>query len=71
MLRYHGVCVYAVCVHARACTLSGVPLCATLWTVAHQAFLSMEFSRQGYWSGFPFPPSGMEPASSASPALTG
>ena len=48
MLRYHGVCVYTVCVHARACALSGVQLCATLWTVAHQAFLSMEFSRQGY-----------------------
>ena len=28
----------------------------TPWTVAHQAPLSMEFSRQEYWSGFPFPP---------------
>ena len=27
--------------------------CATLWTVAHQASLSMAFSRQEYWSGFP------------------
>ena len=27
----------------------------TPWTVAHQAPLSMEFSRQEYWSGFPFP----------------
>ena len=25
------------------------------WAVAHQAPLSMEFSRQGYWSGLPFP----------------
>ena len=25
------------------------------WTVAHQACLSMEFSRQEYWSGLPFP----------------
>ena len=24
------------------------------WTVAHQAPLSMEFSRQEYWSGYPF-----------------
>ena len=24
------------------------------WTVARQAPLSMEFSRQGYWSGLPF-----------------
>ena len=28
---------------------------ATPWTVAHQAPLSMKFSRQGYWSGLPFP----------------
>ena len=28
---------------------------ATLWTVAGQAPLSMEFSRQEYWSEFPFP----------------
>ena len=26
-----------------------------LWAVAHQASLSMEFSRQEYWSGLPFP----------------
>ena len=28
------------------------------WTVALQAPLSMEFSRQEYWSGSPFPPPG-------------
>jgi len=28
---------------------------ATLWTEAHQAPLSMGFSRQEYWSGLPFP----------------
>ena len=27
----------------------------TPWTVAHQAPLSMGFSRQEYWSGLPFP----------------
>ena len=26
----------------------------TLWTVAHRAPLTMEFSRQEYWSGLPF-----------------
>ena len=31
----------------------------TLWTVAHQAPLSMGFSRQEYWSGLPFPPPGV------------
>ena len=30
----------------------------TLWTVAHQAPLSMEFSRQESWSGLPFPSPG-------------
>ena len=30
----------------------------TLWTVARQAPLSMEFSRQEYWSGLPFPSPG-------------
>ena len=28
------------------------------WTVAHQAPLSIEFSRQEYWSGLPFPSPG-------------
>ena len=31
---------------------------ATPWTVAHQAPLSMEFSRQEYWSGLPCPSPG-------------
>ena len=30
----------------------------TPWTVAHQVPLSMEFSRQEYWSGLPFPTPG-------------
>ena len=43
----------------------------TPWTVAHQAPLSMEFPRQEYWNGLPFPSpgdlldSGMEPGSPA------
>ena len=32
---------------------SRVQLFVTLWTVAYQAPLSMEFSRQEYWSGLP------------------
>jgi len=35
-----------------------VKFCLTLptpWTVAHKAPLSMEFPRQKYWSGLPFP----------------
>ena len=36
-------------------SLSHVLLFVTPWAVAHQAPLSMEFSRQEYWSGLPFP----------------
>ena len=32
--------------------------CVTPWTVDHQGPLSMEFSRQEYWSGLPCPPPG-------------
>ena len=39
-------------------SLSHVQLSATPWTVAHQAPPSMEFSRQEYWSGLPFPSPG-------------
>ena len=39
-------------------SLSRVQLFATPWTVAHQAPLSMGFSRQEYWSGLPFPSQG-------------
>ena len=52
-------------------------LFATLWTTAHQASLSMGFSRQEYWSGLPGPPPGdlpdpgIEPSFLMSPALAG
>ena len=45
---------------------------ATLWTVVHQAPLSMGFPRQEYWSGSPFPSPGdlLHPGTeSMSPAL--
>ena len=54
-----------------------VPLFVTLWTVACQVLLSMEFSRQEYWSGLPFaasadlPDPGIKPSSLTFPALTG
>ena len=59
------------------CGLSLVWLFATPWTVACQAPLSMEFSRQEYWSGLPFPTPGdipnpgIEPEFPASPELAG
>ena len=44
-------------------SLSHVRLFATpwtVWTVAHQAPLSMAFSRQEYWSGLSFPSPGIK-----------
>ena len=43
-------------VHAYDKSLSRVRLFATLWTVVHQAPISMGFPRHEYWSGLPFPP---------------
>ena len=39
-------------------SLRRVRLFATPWTVAHQAPPPMEFSREEYWSGLPFPSPG-------------
>ena len=56
---------------------SCVHLFETLWTSAHQAPLSMGFSRQEYWRRLPFPSLGVHPhpgiksASLMSPALAG
>ena len=47
---------------------------ATQWTLAHQAPLSIGFSRQEYWSGLPFPSPGYLPhpgVKPASPTLAG
>ena len=69
---YHLHCY--VCVLSR---FSYIRLCATPWTVVRQAPLYMEFSRQEYWSGLPFPPPGDLPnpgtelSSLISPALSG
>ena len=57
-------------------SLSRVQLFVTPWTVAYKASLSMEFSRQAYWSGLPFPSPGdlpdpgIEPGSPALQADT-
>ena len=59
------------------CVVSHVQLFVTLWTVAHQASLSVGFSRQEYWSRFPcsppgdLPDPGIESVSLMSPALAG
>ena len=48
---------------------SRVRLFVTPWTVAYQATLSMVFSRQDYWSGLPFPSSGICPTQGSNPCL--
>ena len=66
------ICQGCTCV---LCHLSHVRLFLTLCTIARQASLSMGFSRQEYWRGFPCPPPGdlpdlgIKPASLMSPAL--
>ena len=61
-----------MCSIAQSC-----PTLCNLWTVACQAPLSMQFSRQEYWSGLPVPTPGdlpnpgIEPVSFSSPALAG
>ena len=61
-----SMCVWCVC--------SVMSDFVTPWTVAHQAPLSMEFSRQEHWRGLPFPTLGDLPdlgIESASPASAG
>ena len=50
MYKYIGMCI--------SVTQSCLTLCDLLDYIAHQAPLSMGFSRKEYWSGFPFPSPG-------------
>ena len=62
--------------HVRMCTQLCLTL-ATPWTAAHQAPLSVEFSRREYWSWLPCPPPGdlsnpgIKSAPLTSPAMVG
>ena len=61
----HLILLHKPCIFAKAkVNVLVVHLCPTLcnlMTVAHQAPLCMEFSRQEYWSGLPFPSPGDHP----------
>ena len=65
-------CWHCMCVHAQSCLTLYDPM-----NGGHRAPLFMEFSRQEYWSRFPFPSPGalpnpgIKPTSLASPALVG
>ena len=67
-LQFHNLLCYL---------LSHVRLFATPWTVTCQDPLCMGFSRQEYWSGLPFPPSGdlpkpeIKPTAPVTSALAG
>ena len=68
---YVCVCVSPVSTWSDGLVARSCQTLATLWTVALQGPLSMEFSRQKYWSGLPFsssgdlPNPGIEPRSPA------
>ena len=49
--------------------LNHVQLFAISWTIVCQAPLSMEFSRQEYWSGLPFPSPGDLPTQRLNPGI--
>ena len=51
------------------CVFHCVQLFATSWIVPHQAPLSMEFSRQDYWSGLPFTTPGIFPTQGSNLSL--
>ena len=59
ILFFYFLCNIWLCCAVLSCSV--VSDSATPWTVAHQAPLSMEFSRQEYWSGLPFPTLGELP----------
>ena len=66
--------MYYIVTHYKHIMCVHVQLFATPWTVAHQAPLSMGFSRQEYWRGWSFfspgdlPDLGIKPTSPVSPA---
>ena len=67
---------FPACMCMLSC-FSWVRLFVILWTIAHQTPLSIQFSRQEYWSGLPglppgdLPNPGIEPECLTAPALAG
>ena len=80
---FHGYVVQILDLVSPSTNFIGMCMClamsnsATLWTVAHQAPLSIEFPRQEYWRGLPLlpledlPDTGIKASSFVSPALAG
>ena len=57
LFQVEAVSLYLYNYHVLSCS-SPVQLLGILWTIASQAFLTVGFSRQEYWSGLPCPPPG-------------
>ena len=51
------IVIFLVTSNWSSCSLDSHSI-VTPWTIAHQAPLSMGFSKQKYWSGLPSPPPG-------------
>ena len=51
------LCIFVCCCLVKSC----LTLCNPPWVIVHQAPLFMEFPRQEYWSGLPFPSPGNLP----------
>ena len=54
----HTVYILLLKLESESEVAQSCPTLCDLWTVTHQAPLSMGFSRQEYWSGLPFPSPG-------------
>ena len=63
----YAECVY-LCIHWPSC-IRHFATPWTTWTLARQAPLSMEFSRQEYWSRLPFLPQGIFLTQGLNPCL--
>ena len=74
---YNYTIIKQLCVSVCVCAQSCLTLCNLMDCASHQAPLSMEFSRQEWWNGLPFPTPGglpdprIEPDSPASLVLSG
>ena len=66
-LKYHRINTFLRNLGGGGLVTKSCPTLATPWTVAHQALLSMGFSRQEYQSRLPCPPPGDLPGSGIKP----
>ena len=68
-MTYHSKAALSMLLGCMRVPAKSLMLClfATPWTIAHQAPLSMGFSRQEHWSELPFPSPGDHPSPGTEP----